>query len=363
MRAAYYIRRLGAAGAVAPHVRTLVSRPARYLAGLLYALGLAGGSPRRLLNGLFYFVEAVLLGDWMARTGVSHVHVQFATTVGLIAARIFPITLSMTIHGPAEFDDAVGFRLADKVRAAAFVCATSRWARSQLMRLCDVSQWPKLHIVPQGVDPAVFRPCPFRERPSPFQIICVGRLAPVKGLHVLVEAVDLLVRQGRRVRLRLVGDGPDRASLEREVSTRGLTPHVSFEGWANQDRVRAFYAESDIFALPSFAEGVPTVLMEAMAMEIPCVATAIAGIPELIRDGVDGILVPPSDGGQLADAIARLMDDPGLRRRLGAAGRRSVMERYALRRNAAALADLLGPLTSQNHRARAGVAPTPAPVS
>jgi glycosyltransferase involved in cell wall biosynthesis len=115
---------------------------------------------------------------------------------------------------------------------------------------------------------------------------------------------------------------------------------VIVEGWKNQTEVRELYRRADIFALASFAEGVPVVLMEAMAMQLPCVATRITGIPELIRDGIDGLLVTPSDAAELAVAIARLIDDPGLRRRLAAAGRVRVEEKYHLATNVARLGEI-----------------------
>ena len=142
------------------------------------------------------------------------------------------------------------------------------------------------------------------------------------------------------MRLRFAGDGPDRAALERRVAERDLNRNVIFEGWQNPDDVRALYHEADIFALPSFAEGIPVVLMEAMAMEIPCVTTRITGIPELIRDQMDGLLVAPSSEEELAAAIARLMDDAELRRRLGKSARHQILENYDLRRNVAQLGSI-----------------------
>jgi colanic acid/amylovoran biosynthesis glycosyltransferase len=261
--------------------------------------------------------------------------------VGLIAGRIFPIGFSMSVHGPDEFYDAPGYRLAEKIEGAAFICCIGYYCRSQLMKLSPPAHWPKLEIAPLGVDPSAFSPRPFREHPSPFQILCVGRLVSAKGQHILVDAIAALLRAGHEVRLRLVGGGPDRASLEEQVGRLGLGDRVVFEGVVNQDRIRAIYAEADCFALASFAEGIPVVLMEAMAMEIPCVTTFITGHPELIRDGVDGVLVAPSDETALAEAIAGLIADPERRRRLGEAGRRRVIEKYDLENNTRRLADIL----------------------
>jgi glycosyltransferase involved in cell wall biosynthesis len=155
-----------------------------------------------------------------------------------------------------------------------------------------------------------------------------------------LAAVERLVKSYANVRLRLVGDGPDRERLERTIASKGLGPYVTLEGSVNQDRIRDYYRQADIFVLPSFAEGIPVVLMEAMAMEVPCISTFVAGIPELIRNDIDGILIPPSDDQELALSIGRLIDDPDLRQRLGAAGRRRVIEKYDLDRNVAYLADI-----------------------
>ncbi len=154
----------------------------------------------------------------------------------------------------------------------------------------------------------------------------------------MIDAVGRLAQQGRRVRLRIIGSGTDESSL-RESAARLPDPDtVIFEGAVNQDRIRSFYATADAFCLPSFAEGIPVVLMEAMSMEIPCVTTQIAGIPELIRNGIDGMLVAASDIDGLTEALARLMDDPALRERLGKSGRERVLEHYDLRRNVEKLA-------------------------
>ena len=339
--ATFYVKRAGVAGALRAHLATLLARPLDYGRGLLFALSLGGTDVRKIGYGVLYFVEAVMLGHWMAPQGLTHLHVHFATpaaTVGLIASRVFPIGFSMTVHGPDEFYDAPGYRLAEKIAGAAFVCCIGAYARSQLMKLSPVADWTKFEVSPLGVDAAVFAPRPFREAPDPFEVICVGRLVPAKGQHILVAAVDRLVKEGRHICLRFVGDGPDRSSLEADVAARGLGAAVVFEGAVNQDRIRALYAQADAFALASFAEGIPVVLMEAMAMEIPCVTTWITGIPELIRNGVDGLLVPPSDDAALAQALAVLMDEAAVRRRLGAAGRTRVLEAYNLSRNTERLA-------------------------
>lgn len=274
-----------------------------------------------------------MVGQWMKARGVNHLHVHFATpaaTVGMIVTKLFPFTLSITVHGPDEFYDVPGYYLPQKIAASKLLCAISHYARSQLIRIVPASEWSKVVITRLGVDPEVFCPRAPRDPGEVFEILCVGRLVAAKGQQVLLDAMVRLLGQGRRVRLRFVGDGPDRAALEAGVAQLNLGKVVIFEGSVNQDRIRAFYESADVFALPSFAEGIPVVLMEAMAMEIPVVTTWITGVPELIRSGTDGLLVAPSDEQGLATAISQLMDDPALCRRLGAAGRVRVTEQYHL---------------------------------
>ncbi len=341
---AYYVKRDGAKGAARALLSALLRRPLKTLAGLGFALRLGGTDLKRIGYGLFYWIEALMVGRWLRRQRIDHLHVHFATpasTVGLICRRIFPIGFSFMAHGPDEFYDAPGYRLTDKVVGADFILCISFFARSQPMKLSPPAQWHKMEICRLGVDPELFKPVAFRAAPAVLELICVGRLVPAKGQHILVQAMARLRDQGAAVGLRLVGDGPDRPSLERQVRELDLAEQVRFEGAVNQDRVRALLAEADCFVLASFAEGIPIVLMEAMAMEIPCVTTRITGIPELIRDGIDGLLVAASDHAGLAEAIARLAADSELRRGLGQAGRRRVLDAYDLRRNTELMAKVL----------------------
>lgn len=339
----YYVKAEGPKGALQGLLLTLLESPVAWLRGLIYALRLAGTDLKKILYAFFYFTEAVMIGRWMRTVGAKHLHVHFATpasTVGLILTRVYPFTLSITVHGPDEFYDAPGYRLAEKIAGSSFLCCIGTYARSQLMKLSPFVEWAKFEVSPLGVDPERFCPRPTPAMDDAFEVICVGRLVPAKGQHILVSAIDRLVREGRPIRLRLVGDGPDRESLEADVAARGLHDHVVFEGAVNQDRIRELYAGAHAFALASFAEGIPVVLMEAMSMEIPCVTTCITGIPELIRNEVDGLLVSPSDEDALAGALARLMDEPDLAERLGRDGRRRVQEKYHLGRNTQRLGEI-----------------------
>jgi len=337
----FYVKPSGAAAALSALLATFLGNPWRFSAALAFALRLGGLRLKQAPLNVAYFAQAAMVGRWMRRNGLAHLHCHYSSTVALLVHKIFGVEISISFHGPDEFTDPAGFWIREKVAACTFVRAISQYARSQLMTSVDVADWGKIEVVYMGVDPEAFAPRPFRRNPSPVEIIVVGRLAPVKALPILIAALDLLVREGRDVLLHVVGGGPARAWLERDVAGRGLGKHVAFHGFTPQEKLDELYRRSDIFALPSFAEGVPGVLMEAMAMEIPCVSTWITGIPELIRNGIDGLLVPPSNTEALAAALRQLLDDPDLRLRIGQAGRQRVLDKFDLRKNSAALADVM----------------------
>jgi glycosyltransferase involved in cell wall biosynthesis len=207
------------------------------------------------------------------------------------------------------------------------------------MRITAPEHWDKMYVARLGIDPNVF--FPVRPRPKQdcaLEILCVGRLVPSKGQLILLRACGLLLSQGHLLRVRLVGDGPDRKHLQAFAEENGI-PAI-FEGAKSHEETRQLLGQADIFALASFAEGVPVALMEAMAMEVPCVSTSIAGIPELIRDGLDGLLVPASSVEALASALERLIEDPLRRHSLGIAGCKRVLGLYNLPQNITTLARL-----------------------
>jgi glycosyltransferase involved in cell wall biosynthesis len=321
-------------------LRSLCRHPLGYLRGLFYAWSLSRGTPKLVLMYTFYFLEAVIAGDYFERQGVSDIHTHFSSTVLLILARIFRVRYSLTLHGSGEFVDVVGFHLAEKVAGATFVATVAQYGMSQVLSASDPAYWQKVVVLPLGVDLDAYRPrsSPRRDHGEPFRLLSVGRLSAPKGYPILIEAVALLRGRGRNVRLTLVGEGPLRTTLERQIAVRGLGDLIHLAGACNHDRVVSFYDSSDAFVLSSFLEGIPVVLMEAMAMELPCVATWITGIPEIIETEVEGLLVPPASAGAIADAVARLMEDPEGARRLGVAGRRKVLAKYHLGRNVERLA-------------------------
>jgi colanic acid/amylovoran biosynthesis glycosyltransferase len=338
---AYHLKKHGIAGALKAHLQAVFTNFSGYCRGLRLLFRLGGLDLRRLAFNFAYFTQALMVGAWMRRIDQRHLHVHLgsqAATVGMYVRHIFKVGLSITVHGPDEFYDAYGQYLEEKVAAADFICCISFFARSQLMKVSQYVHWKKLVVSRLGVDPAVFAPRPAKAAPDIFEILCVGRLTPAKGQHILLDAVERLAQQGRRVRLRLVGSGPDNDALREHAAQLENSNVVVFEGGVNQDHIRKLYAAADAFCITSFAEGIPVVLAEAMAMEIPCVTTHITGIPELIRNGVDGLLVAPSDIDGLVDALARLMDDAELRERIGKNGRARVLELFDLRKSVEKLA-------------------------
>jgi colanic acid/amylovoran biosynthesis glycosyltransferase len=327
--------------ALISNLRILCRHPIGYLRGLGYAWALSRGTPRLILMYTLYFLEAVVAGDYFERQQVKDIHTHFSSTVLLILSRIFRVRYSLTVHGSGEFVDVVGFHLADKVAGAAFVATVGQYGLSQLMNTSDPAHWHKLVVLPLGVDVDAFSPTRSRQRApgEPFRLISVGRLTAAKGYPVLIEAVNLLRERRRDVRLTLVGEGTLRSILETLIADRALADRVSLAGACNHDRLTEYYGSSDAFVLSSFLEGVPVVLMEAMAMELPCVATWITGVPEIIENEREGLLVPPASAVALADAIERLMQDGEAARRFACAARRKVIAKYHLERNVERLAE------------------------
>ncbi|MEO6760463.1 MAG: glycosyltransferase family 4 protein [Saprospiraceae bacterium] len=343
-RLTFAILGTGPMAAAGEQLRMFGAGPLSYLRTLWGAWQLAPGGWRAKWAHTMYFLEAVVAAAHFRRHGVTHFHTHFASTVALLTSRLSGIPFSVMIHGPDEFNDVIGFHMAEKVAESSFVATISRYASSQVMKASDPDYWNKIHALPLGVDPAHFTPRVLENtsQDRTIELVFVGRLAPAKAQHLLLDAVAKMVGAGRRnVHLTLVGEGPSRPSLESQIRRDNLSSYVTLAGACNQERVLEFYRRADIFTLASFAEGVPVVLMEAMSMEIPCVSTWITGIPELIRAGQDGLLVPPADVDALAGAIERLMDDPELCRQLGKSGREKVRRDYDLGPNTARLAAVM----------------------
>lgn len=339
--ATYYIKATPKLQVLFLLLKTLFTRPRVFLRGLPFALRQNPWNVYAKLYSLAYFVEAVLVGDWMRRNRHNHLHIHFGgavATVGMITSIAWEIPYSLMIHGPEEFFNIEKTLLVPKVEHARFVLCISNFCRSQLLRICPPEHWSKLHVVRLGVDPQLFSPRPGEPDPDCIELLCVGRLVPDKGQLILLQACAELLKRGHALRVRFIGEGPDRPRLESFIAEHNLAAVASLEGALSHDETRKRLRGAGIFVLPSFAEGVPVALMEAMAMEIPCISTFVGGIPELIEDAVSGVLVPPSSPHALANAIERMALESGFRARIAAAGRCRILERYNLGENIVTLA-------------------------
>jgi glycosyltransferase involved in cell wall biosynthesis len=326
------------------YVHAFATSPRGVAATFARAMAMARPGLSGRARGLLWFLEAVTLWHRLQRAGLTHIHAHLNGTAPTVALLVVALgnagaprrrwTWSLTVHGPAEFYDVPGERLAEKVRDADIVIAISNFARSQLMALVEEEHWQKIHVIHCGVDPAAFSPSAARHDVGPLRVLNISRLAPTKGNAVLLQAMADLRNRGVDAEAVIVGDGVRREALEQLAEGLGVAGRVRFVGAVGQDRIPEQFAAADVFCLPSFAEGVPVVLMEAMAMEVPVVATAIMGVPELVEHGTSGFLVPPGRVDAVADALAALAADPERRAALGRAGREKVLAEFDINRSA-----------------------------
>ena len=322
---------------------SMASRPFRFVATAGAALTLARRSDRGLVRHLAYLVEAAYLLGVVRRERIQHVHVHFGTNaaaVALLMRRLGGPSYSIAIHGPAEFDAPIGLSLAKKVEAAAFVTAISHFGSAQTKRWTPLRAWPKVHIIRCGVGESFVQPATPID-PDSRTFLCIGRLNEQKGHLLLLDAFAHLVESGAQARLVLAGDGELRGEIESRIAALGILDWVEITGWIDEAGVRQRIRECRAVVLSSFAEGLPMVLMEALALGRPVIATSIAGIPELVQPGVSGWLVPAGNAPALAEAMDAALSAPAHRLdAMAAAGRIAVSERHSTASEAAKLESL-----------------------
>jgi glycosyltransferase involved in cell wall biosynthesis len=287
----------------------IVTNPWSFAIALASAMRFSRGSLRPLPLHLVYLAEACLLKRWLRELKCDHVHAHFgtnATEVVYLCRRLGGPGFSFTVHGPEEFDMPAALHLPKKVRLARFVVAISSFGRSQMMRWIDAADWHKVRVVHCGLD-GEFLAQTLTPPPRNLQFVCVGRLCEQKGQLLLLRAVHRLREQGLRVELVLAGDGEMRPEVEALIAELGIAEQVRITGWISGDTVRQEILQARALVLPSFAEGLPVVLMEAMALGRPVISTYIAGIPELVHNGINGWLIPAGDVQALADAMREVL--------------------------------------------------------
>lgn len=303
--------------------------------------------PGTLLRTLAIFPKSVWLAERLQREGVLHIHAHFATypaTMAAIVSELAPITFSITVHAhDIQVDRSL---LRWKLGRARFIRSISDFNRRFLERLYPEVRG-RIEVIHVGIDPAAYPARPATPTNSEPRILTVAAHKPYKGLPVLIDACAILRAEGLSFRCTIVGDGPMRGALESRIRALGLDGSVSLAGSRPEKEVARMMSEADLFVLPSVVapdgqmEGIPVALMEAMASARPVISTTISGIPELVDDGVGGLLVEPGDAAALAAAMRSLLDNPVRARRLGLQARQRVLRDFALADCTARLAALL----------------------
>ncbi len=303
---------IGIAGLGLALLRAAMTKPVPFLKALSLTIKVGWKSERGILRNFAYLAEACVLLDWCSKSAITHIHAHFgtnSTTVAMLCEVLGGPPYSFTVHGPEEFDKVEAIALSEKINRAAFVVAVSSFGKSQLCRWCNYKHWSKIHVIHCGVDETFLNqthvPVPNEPR-----LVCVGRLGEQKGHLLLVEAVRQLATEGLKFQLILVGDGPLRENIEAEIAKSNLHDYIEITGWASSTEVRQQILASRALVLPSFAEGLPVVIMEALALGRPVISTYVAGIPELVEPGVCGWLVPAGSLEPLTAAMRSVLTSP-----------------------------------------------------
>ncbi|GIX23385.1 MAG: colanic acid biosynthesis glycosyltransferase WcaL [Caldimonas sp.] len=346
-----YVLKNGLGGLLIATLCASLSRPRRFVHAFWLATRMGWRSGRSIAYHWAYLAEACVLGRWMQQEGISHVHAHFGTNstdVAMLATALgMARSYSFTAHGPEEFDGPRSLALSEKVERAQFVVAISSFGRSQLMRWIGPEHWQKVKVVHCGLD-ELFRRTTAQPPPAAPRLVCVGRLCEQKGQLLLIDAMALLVRRGVDCELVLAGDGEMRAQIEDRIVRHDLCGRIRITGWISGDQVRDELLAARALVLPSFAEGLPVVLMEAMALQRPVVSTLVAGIPELVVPEECGWLVPAGDVEALADAMQQCLETPVDRlAQMGLTARQRVLQRHDADQEARKLYGLLAHATDK----------------
>lgn len=333
----------GASGLLLAGLRCLLRSPARTIRTFWLACRMGMGADRPMPVHWIYFLEAAVVADLVRKQAISHLHAHFGSNpaeVAMLAAQLSDITFSFTAHGTVETDNARAIGLPAKIGASAFVVAVSHYGRAQMMRWIPPDQWSRVHVVHCGLGPE-YIDSPRPETETGTNLLAVGRLSEEKGHICLVHAFARLLQAGVNARLVLAGDGPLRGIIERRCIDLGIADRVRITGWVSGDQVRQLLLESRALVLPSFAEGLPVVLMESLALGRPVVSSWVAGVPELVQAGQNGWLVAPGDEDALCQALQDCLNTPADKlTSMGEAGRTAVRLRHDARLEGARLAKL-----------------------
>jgi glycosyltransferase involved in cell wall biosynthesis len=326
------------------HVHMLATRPVTFLRTLGHLLRQPHGSSRRRLKTVLHFGEGVHAAYGLRSGGYQHLHAHFvdrAAVVALVAGRLLRIPYSATAHANDIYVDPV--LLPTKIAQARFVATCTRANAAHLGSLVPSGSRSRIIPVYHGLDLPRYQPESRPDTDAPPLILAVGQLKEKKGLAFLVEACAALRERGYEFTCEIVGEGPLRSSLEELIDHRSLRGIVTLSGALGHDEVIERYRQASAFALPCVTspdgdrDGIPNVVLEAMAMRLPVVSTRHSGLPEVVIDGWNGLLVPPQNVGALADALSRLLDERTIRESMGRHGREFVAARFDVANNVTAL--------------------------
>jgi len=335
-----YVLQDGLKGLMKPMFQALRADPRRFLSTLGLALRMGLRADRAWPYHLVYLAEACRVVQWLHAFGAEHVHAHFGTNsteVVMLANALGGPSYSFTVHGPEEFDKPQFLHMGEKVRRAAFVAAVSSYGRSQLFRWVAHEHWVKVKVVHCGLERSFHEGAAVAPPAAP-RLVCVGRLCEQKGQLLLLEAARMLLAKGVALEMVLAGDGEMREQIEALIARHGMQAQVRVTGWISSAQVREEILAARALVLPSFAEGLPVVIMEAMALRRPVLTTYVAGIPELVRQGENGWLFPAGAVEELAMAMADCLAQPAeALQRMGEAAYERVLQRHDIDTEAARL--------------------------
>jgi len=307
-----YVLQQGLVSLLVAMARSLISSPKRFFIALRLAFNMARRSEKSLPYHLIYLAEACKMTSWLKTHQSQHLHAHFGTNsaeISMLISVLANLPYSFTVHGPEEFDKPQALGLNTTISSAKFVVAISSFGRSQLYRWANFTDWEKIKIVHCGLEKS-FYDVPVQPITTLPRLVCVGRLCEQKGQMLLIEAAKKLRDEGIGFELVLAGDGEMRAEIETLISQYQLKNEVKITGWISSEEVRHLILSSQVLVLPSFAEGLPVVIMEAMSLRRPVISTYIAGIPELLKHEVNGWLCVAGDIDALTTAMHESLSTP-----------------------------------------------------
>lgn len=311
---------------VTSHGKFKLKSPINYFKTLRLAFKTKRPGTRGAIYQFIYFLEAVVLADELKNRNIDHIHNHFgdaSCTVAMLASKLAKIDFSFTLHGPGIFYEPHTWRLDEKINHAKFVACISFFCRSQAAVFADPKDIQKLEIIHCGIEPSKLKAA--KHTKDRQQILFIARLAELKGIADLIEAIEKISDQYTNLKLSIIGDGPERKRFEALVKKKELESIIEFKGYLSQSEVASHLSNSDVLVLPSYAEGVPVTLMEALGSGVPVIATQVGGVSELVEDQINGIIIRPGDTNQLAEALKTLIYNPELRNLYGQKGKEKVL--------------------------------------